>query len=75
MIVVREFSHLNKAKHGLAMTNKSQISMRFLKRPKTERLPTAGLSNASLSASRTQTWNFDNLQYKLSLMTTISKVT
>ena len=44
MIVLQEFSHLSEAKHGLAMTNKSQISMRSLKRPKTERLPTAGLS-------------------------------
>ena len=69
MVVLQDFSHLNEPKRGLAMTNKSQINMR------SERLPTAGLSNASLSASKIQTWNFDNLQYKLSLMTTISKVT
>ena len=70
MVVLQDFSHLNEPKRGLAMTNKSQISMR------SERLPTVGLSKyASLYASRTQTWNFDNLQDKLSLMTTISKVT
>ena len=38
MVVLQDFSHLNEPKRGLAMTNKSQISMR------SERLPTAGLS-------------------------------
>ena len=50
MVVLQDFSHLNKPKCGLAMTNKSQINMR------SERLPTVGLSKyALLYASRTQT--------------------